>query len=199
MLNGVDGAGVTGALAGTLFLDFSFLFGFGSVSLIIFSLKGSSGKSICAFCWFSTGGIVEGGFSASLVGRGLSSGRARDPVDGDRFREDPDRRRAGGSTRVPRTPCRPVRTTCRSFGAKKGESGSGIDRPLGADLEVCLSVRCSVSLVEVRGELLLSLRLLDSAIERSILFPSNPSRGSSESVQMFLGQNGQRRPFIIII
>lgn len=36
-------------------------------------------------------------------------------------------------------------------------------------------------------------------MERSILFPSNPSRGGSKSVQMFLGQNGQRRPFTIII
>lgn len=199
MLNGGDGAGVTGALAGTLFLDFSILFDFGSVSLITLSLNGSSGKRICAFCWFSTGGIVEGGFSAGSVGRGLSSGRARDPADGDRFREDPDRRRAGGSTRVPRKPCRPVRTTCRSFGSKKGEFGSGEDRPLEADLEACLSVRGSASLVEEGGELLLSVRLLDSAIERSILFPSNPSRGGSESVQMFLGQNGQRRPFTIII
>lgn len=66
----------------------------------------------------------------------------------------------GGSIRVPRTPCRPVRTTRRSFGAKKGESGSGEDRPLGVDRGEAgrgLSVLCSVSLVEVGGELLLSL------------------------------------------
>lgn len=153
---------------------------------------------------------MEGGFSEGSIDLDLSPVRARDPVDGDRFRDDPDRRRAGGSTRVrrrvggsirvPRTPCRPVRTTRRSFGAKKGESGSGEDRPLGVDRgEAGLSVLCSVSLVEVGGELLLSLRLLVSDMERSILFPSNPSRGGSESVQMFLGQNGQRRPFTIII
>lgn len=36
-------------------------------------------------------------------------------------------------------------------------------------------------------------------MDMSILFPSNPSRGGSESIQMFLGQNGQRRPFTIIM
>lgn len=168
---GLVGVGVIGGFIGIFFWDFLFLFDFGLVLLIMFFLKGLSGKRICVFCWFLIGWILEGGFLEGLVDLDFFLVWVWDFVDGDWFCNDLDCWCVGGFICVFCIFCCLVCIICCLFGVKKGEFGLGEDWLLGVDCgEVGLFVFCLVFFVEVGGELLFFFWLLVLVMERSILF-----------------------------